>query len=214
LNGNTLDVSRRIPPSLQLDAAQATILRNLTNVFGWLPQLAPNIISQPTNQTVAAGDDAAFAVSATGIQTTNPVSPGGASLIIPPGYQWLKNGEPLTGATNSSLTLTNAQRSDMANYSVMVTNLAGSVTSSVVTLTVTGLTMGFTSVNIDTNGLLVLDFAGLPNTSYSLEATTNLAPPVDWLSLATNSTDLAGLCQFTDSQTTNHPVRFYRAVQN
>jgi pectin methylesterase-like acyl-CoA thioesterase len=213
LNGNLLDVSRRISPSIQLDAAQAAAMRNLTNVFGWLPQLAPNITSQPTNQTVVAGSDATFAAVATGIQTTNPTAPGGASLIIPPGYQWLKNGAPLTGATNSSLAITNVQRSDMATYSVVVTNLAGSVTSSVVTLTITGLNPGFVGENTDSNGSLVLNFAGLPNTSYSLEAATNLTPPVNWLPIATNSTDSEGLWQFSDSQTTNYPLRFYRAVQ-
>ena len=213
LNGNLLDVSRRIPSSIQLDAAQATTMRNLTNVFGWLPQLAPNIISQPTNQTVVAGNDATFAVGATGIQTTNPAAPGGASLMIPLGYQWLKHGAPLTGATNSSLALTNVQRSDLAIYSVVVTNLAGSVTSSVVTLTITGLNPGFIGENAGSNGSLVLNFAGVPNTAYSLEAATNLAPPVSWLPVATNSTDAEGLCQFADSQTTNYPLRFYRAVQ-
>ena len=213
LNGNPLDVSHRIQPSIQLSAAQATAMRNLTNVFGWLPQLAPNIISQPTNEMVAAGGNATFSVNATGIETANPATNGGASLILPPAYQWLKNDTALTGATNSALTITNAQRSDMAIYSVVVTNLAGSVTSSLATLTVTGLATGFVEVNTGADGSLVLNFAGLPNTTYSLEAATSLAPPVDWLPIATNITDAGGLWQFTDSQTTNYPVRFYRAVQ-
>ena len=212
LNGNLLDVSHRIPPSIQLNAAQATAMRNLTNAFGWLPQLAPNIIGQPTNETVAAGADATFTVSATGIQTTNAAD-GSASLIIPLSYQWLKNGVALTDATNSSVTITNVERSDIANYSVVVTNLSGSLTSSVVTLTVTGLTMGFVGENTGANGSLNLSFAGLPNTTYLLETATTLSPPVDWVPIATNTTDVKGLWEFNDSQTTNYPVRFYRTVQ-
>jgi pectin methylesterase-like acyl-CoA thioesterase len=214
LNGNPLDVSRRIAPSIQLNAVQAVSLRNLTNVlFGWLPQLAPNIIGQPTNETVAAGGNATFAVGATGIETADPVAEGGASSIIPLNYQWLKNGAPLTDATNSTLTITNAQRSDLATYSVVVTNLSGSVTSSVVALAVTGLNAGFIGETTGADGSFILNFAGLPNTAYSLETATNLSPPVNWLPIATNTTDAEGLWQFTDSQTTNDPVRFYRAVQ-
>ena len=140
LNGNLLNVSQRIAPSIELNAAQALAMRNLTNVlFGWLPQLAPNIISQPTNQTVAAGNNATFTISATGIQTTNPATVGGASIIVPLNYQWFKNSTNLiAGATNTTLTVANAQHSDIATYSVVVSNIAGVVTSSVVTLGVTG----------------------------------------------------------------------------
>ncbi len=213
LNGNLLDVSRRIPPSIQLTAVQAAAMRNLTNVFGWLPQLAPNIIGQPTNETAAAGGTVTFTVNATGIETANPTTAGDASIIVPLSYQWLKNGTVLTDATNSTLTITNVQRSDVANYSVVVTNLAGSVTSSVAALTVTGLSTAFIGEVPGTNGSFVLNFAGLPDTDYRLEVATNLSPPVTWLPIATNMTDSEGLWQFTDFQTTNGTVRFYRSVQ-
>ena len=125
--------------SMQLNNAQATLTRNLTNVFGWLPQLAPNIIGQPTNQTVAVSNSATFVVSATGIQTTNPITAGGASIIVPLNYQWFKNGTNLImGATNASYAVTNAEHKDIGSYSVMVSNIAGIVTSTMVTLAVTG----------------------------------------------------------------------------
>lgn len=139
---NLINTSSRASFSEQLTAVQATALRNLTNVYGvnlaWLPQLAPNIISQPTNQTVPAFSNATFTVSATGIQTTNPSTNGGASVIVPLSYQWLKNGANLIGTTNATLTITNAQYNDIAVYSVIVSNSAGTMTSSNVTLTVTG----------------------------------------------------------------------------
>lgn len=213
LNGNLLNVSQRAPFSSQLTAAEAGAMRNLTNVFGWLPQLAPDITGQPANETVATGGSAVFTISATGIETANPATPGGASIIVPLSYQWLKNGAALPGATNSTLTVTNAQRGDMAAYSVVVANLAGSVTSQSANLTVTGLSTGFTGVSTDGYGALVLDFAGLPYTTYWLESATNLSPPVNWLPIATNTTGFDGLWEFTDSQMTNYLARFYRAVQ-
>ncbi|MEO6035610.1 MAG: FG-GAP-like repeat-containing protein [Verrucomicrobiota bacterium] len=52
------------------------------------------------------------------------------------GYQWQVNGTNIVGATNSSLTLSNVQPANAGSYSVTVTNLAGSVTSSNAVLTV------------------------------------------------------------------------------
>lgn len=44
--------------------------------------------------------------------------------------------------------------------------------------------------------------------SVIIQATTNLVPPVNWLSIFTNITPFS----FTDSNATNFPVRFYRSV--
>ncbi len=51
-------------------------------------------------------------------------------------FQWKRDGTNIVGATNSSLTLTNVQPNAAGNYSVSITNLAGSITSSNATLTV------------------------------------------------------------------------------
>ena len=78
--------------------------------------MAPIIIAQPASQSVMLGCDARFNVSALG---PTPLS-----------YQWWKDGLALTGQTNLSLTLTNVQTSDFGSYSVVVTNVFGSTTSS------------------------------------------------------------------------------------
>lgn len=83
---------------------------------------APSITAQPQSRTNVAGTSAAFSTIATG---TAPLS-----------YQWQLNGANNAGATGSSLTLANVQASDAGNYSVVVTNVAGSVTSAVAVLTV------------------------------------------------------------------------------
>ena len=87
--------------------------------FGGSP---PSITIQPTNQTVAVGGTANFSVTASG---PPPLS-----------YQWNFNGTNISGATNTSLTLTNVQLSQAGNYAVLVTNAYGSVLSSNAVLTV------------------------------------------------------------------------------
>ncbi len=91
-------------------------------------QVSPVIIVQPTNQAVAAGSSVTLAVTAVG--------------MVPLSYQWQVNGTNLvdgggiSGSTTNVLTINNAQTNNSGTYSVTVTNLAGSVTSSNAVLTV------------------------------------------------------------------------------
>ncbi|MCI0744548.1 MAG: FG-GAP-like repeat-containing protein [Verrucomicrobia subdivision 3 bacterium] len=82
----------------------------------------PSITTQPTSQTVEVGGTASFRVTTTG---TTPFN-----------HQWRFNELVLAGKTNASLVLTNVQPVDAGNYTVNVSNVAGSVTSTVATLTV------------------------------------------------------------------------------
>ena len=85
--------------------------------------VAPTITAQPANQTVTAGQTATFAVVASG---TAPLS-----------YQWQKNGANISGATSTSYTTPATTSTDNAStFQVVVSNSAGSVTSSAATLTV------------------------------------------------------------------------------
>jgi len=76
----------------------------------------PIITNQPTWQTNIIGATATFSVGATG-----------APPLL---YQWRKSAVGLPGQTNSTLVLTNLQVSQQAIYSVVVSNVGGSVTSS------------------------------------------------------------------------------------
>jgi len=100
---------------------------NYSFSFNTAAPVAPGIATQPQPQTVLAGGTATFSVVASG---TAPFS-----------YQWRKNGTAISGngsATSSTLTLTNVQSTDVANYDVVVTNgVNPPATSNAVGLTVT-----------------------------------------------------------------------------
>jgi len=89
---------------------------------GWVPQLSPNILTNPVGQTVNYGSNVTFTVAATGIPA--------------PTYQWLSNGIPMTGLTGPAYAIANANTSDAGSYSVIVSNSAGVVTSSLAVLAV------------------------------------------------------------------------------
>ena len=85
--------------------------------------VAPSITSQPVNQTTLAGQTATFSVTATG---TAPLS-----------YQWQKNGAAINGATSSIYTTPAETTSDNgAQFTVVISNVAGNVISNAATLTV------------------------------------------------------------------------------
>jgi hypothetical protein len=96
---------------------------SLTGIGSTTSAIAPSITTQPASRTVTAGQTAAFTVVATG---TTPL-----------GYQWKKNGTAVSGATSSSYTTPATTSSDNgAQFTVTVSNSAGSVTSNGATLTV------------------------------------------------------------------------------
>ena len=82
----------------------------------------PTITTQPASQTVTAGANVSFTVAASG---TAPLS-----------YQWRLNGANLGGATSATLSLTGVTAGQAGSYTCVVTNVAGSATSSAATLTV------------------------------------------------------------------------------
>jgi len=60
-----------------------------------------------------------------------------------------------------------------------------------------------------TNGSFQLTFSTGSNTTWRVDASTNL---LNWLPLLTNTVGPSGTIQFTDLLATNYPWRFYRAV--
>jgi len=74
---------------------------------------APVIVTQPASQHVCTGSSIVLSVTATYAAS----------------YQWSLNSVPITGATSATYTIPSAAAGNAGNYSVTVTNGAGSVTS-------------------------------------------------------------------------------------
>src|SRR5262249_42834095 len=84
--------------------------------------LPPAIISQPEGEMVAPGTDFTLSVKATGTPDLD--------------YQWRKDCIPVAGATNSVLVLKKMQYTAMGDYTVVVGNAAGIVTSAVASVAI------------------------------------------------------------------------------
>src|SRR5208283_2937628 len=89
----------------------------------------PSITQQPANQPVLNGAIATFSVQAAG--------------GLPLTYQWQFNGVSLTdggnlsGSATTNLTICDVSAANVGNYTVVITNFAGAITSSIAALTIT-----------------------------------------------------------------------------
>ncbi len=182
------------------DAGSYTVA--VTNVAGAVTSVvavltvngAPYITAQPQDKTGKIGGSATFNVSAGG---TAPFS-----------YQWQFNGADIAGATTNSYTLTNLQTNDAGSYSVTVTNVAGSITSSNAMLTVVPpQPPRFELISQLPGGSAHLFLSGEIDSVYEIHGSTNL---LDWspLGTVTNTSDMS---EFIDSSASTVSSRYYRA---
>jgi hypothetical protein len=136
----------------------------------------PTITAQPISRSAPVGASVNFAVTVVG---TAPLS-----------YQWRKNGTPISGATAATLTLSNVQTSDSAAYTVVITNVAGSVTSAVATLGVIPAGTSATHATVGT-GYVAGNTVTITNTFTFTGGATSLAwrvlLPTGWSYLAGNA---------------------------
>jgi hypothetical protein len=96
------------------DVSGNLLSRALENV------LLPQITGQPVRQVAAPGDSVTFSVV---VDDARQVT-----------FQWKFNGTDIPGATGDSILLANVNAANQGQYSVVVTNNAGSVTSAPVAL--------------------------------------------------------------------------------
>ncbi len=121
----------------------------------------PVITTPPSDVTVNAGSQASFTVVATG---TPPLS-----------YQWNKGSSAIADATNPTYIIASAASVDAGSYTCIVTNIAGSITSSSATLTVNAVlaTLDISYSYDDLNRLNNISYSG-NNTTYNYDEAGNI----------------------------------------
>jgi hypothetical protein len=183
-NGN----NNYVTTSTSTYGTSGTVRFDLLTVYG---TAMPTISEQPISVVAVVGDDADFDVIAAG--------------AAPLAYQWQFTGTNLPGATNITLTLTNITMDQAGMYQVVVTNSAGSVTSSVAQLTIYPTAAATLSAPVFSIGQFQFTVTGVPDFTYAVQTSTNL---IDWTSLETNTSPFV----ITDTNVFEAPKNFYRAV--
>jgi hypothetical protein len=107
------------PYTLLLSSAYGSVTSQVAQVNVLAP---PSITVEPQGLTVWAGTNTSLRVT--------------AASTLPLSYQWRLNGTNVVGATNATLTLTNVRADQAGDYTVVVRNSVGAVTSTVAHLTV------------------------------------------------------------------------------
>jgi polygalacturonase/pectin methylesterase-like acyl-CoA thioesterase len=175
-------------PALYTQTAATTATTTLTNVFdafsfGWRSTVNPGVVStmnvksvtvtttgtttiipeistQPLSVTKSVGENHTFTV----------VADGGAGTTL--SYQWQLNGAPIPGATGASYAIPAAALTDAGDYTVVVSDAAGSTTSSVATLTVTTGAVAPSIIVQSTGGSIIT------GGSFTFSATVNGTAPL------------------------------------
>ena len=148
---------------------------------------------QPASQVGFWGRDIAFSAAAT--------NASGAAIS----YQWQKDGVAITNATSTTLTLTNLQLTDAGAYTVVATDTAGSVATSLPA----NLTVNPAGTSIALYAGVTID--GVVGQTYGVQSTLDLSNTNSWVGRAnvtlTNATQL-----WYDSQPATQPQTYYRVV--
>ena len=155
----------------------------------------PVITSDPASRTVVAGSNATLTVAATG--------------STPLAYQWRTNGINFTGQRTNSLTVSNFTAAKEGGYVVVITNVAGAVTSATAQLYLIASNNAsrFTNSAYGTNRFTATLLGNL-NTNYVILGATNVAGT--WTAISTNSSAV-GIISFSETNSPGYTNRFYRA---
>jgi len=118
-------------------------------------------------------------------------------------YQWMRDGVPIAGATDSALTLPGMSMGNAGQYTVMARNGVGTVGrgAAVVGMFSMGMTNGTAHLGVDAPS----------GTRFRMEYSDMLGDGANWQTM-TNFTVTGGMSQVTDTPGQGAHARFYRAV--
>jgi len=175
--------------------ARALTTSEIQSIYALAAPFGPVVYTQPADSSHYTGTQVTFAPVVDG---TDPLT-----------YEWLKNSNPIPGATNATLTLTNLQLANAGAYSLHVTNSLGSTNTLAANLQV--LPLQFAGAVQLSDGTFQLTLSGPPNGSYSIYSSTDVTLPLaQWTLLTTGTFDGSGAAMFVDQNVSSVPAQFYR----
>jgi hypothetical protein len=159
---------------------------------------SPTIATQPSNQSVTVGQTATFSVTATG--------------AAPLSYQWQKNSANISGAMSSSYTTPATATTDNgAKFDVIVSNTAGSQTSTMAALTVNSSAVAPTITTQPANQSVTLG----QTATFSVTATGTAPLSYQWQKNSTNISGATASSYTTPATaTTDNGAKFGVTVSN
>jgi hypothetical protein len=131
---------------------------------------------------------------ALGITAVSPTSANGGSVS-------------LIGSTVTYTPRTNYTGGDTFNFTV--TDSFGASATGTVVVTVKSGAVTLSGSVVQPSGAFRLTGFGVPNRSYTLQASSDL---VHWTDIQTSTANSEGLIEFTDSEAPGNPMRFYRTA--
>jgi hypothetical protein len=158
--------------------------------------VAPSITVQPQSDSIVVGGSASFRVTATG---TDPLA-----------YEWFFNGASL-GVTTTRYNILFATTNQAGNYTVVVTNAYGSVTSAVAVLSFTDTPTGPSVSAITPAAQTVLLGA---NTTFSVTATGSAPLVYEWRANGTRHASSQDTNSWTFKATTSGTASYTVVVTN
>jgi hypothetical protein len=170
---------------------------------------APSIQTQPRGVTNSTTGGFTLALTANG---TAPLA-----------YQWYFGSTAISGATTNSYSQVPATAGQSGNYSCVVTNAYGSVTSSVVSVLITNAhsrsvifagplnlaSPQITAWAFNSNNDFAVSFDTVDGQTYELQSTSDLGTG-SWSSVVTNIPGTGGIVQIGDTNAARQTPRFYR----
>jgi Immunoglobulin I-set domain. len=155
---------------------------------------SPLITTNPASLTVNRGDTVTFTVTAVGAP--------------PLTYQWRFNATNLPGSTTNSYMLVNAQTTNAGNYSVIVTNNGGAVTSApaVLTVIVPGQTSVIAQWNFNSTTPDGSTTTGATTPSTGVGTASLVGGTTSTFATGDTSLDLAGSTDNSGWNTTGYPA--------
>jgi len=171
---------------------------NITVLTGLAPSGPPTPVFSvnPSNQVVALNGTATFTA------TASPAT----------GYQWMFNSAPLTdgngisGSKTATLTVANFNAAETGVYSVVATNSAGSAQYRLFASSASA-TLSAQSINL----YPVVTVNGVNGSTYVVQSTTSLAPPVTWTTLSTVTVG-TGPAYIVDTTSPMSVKKFYQVI--